>query len=42
MTVEFWMLVIALAELVIRVVDFIIDKFDRLPSNEALDKEPKT
>lgn len=41
MKVEVWQVLIALIGLILRVVDFIIDKTEKLPSDEKPDKEPK-
>ncbi|WP_255467199.1 hypothetical protein [Raoultibacter phocaeensis] len=41
MTADVWVLIIALIELVMRVVDFVIDKIEKLPSDDQSDKEPQ-
>ncbi|WP_255467453.1 hypothetical protein [Raoultibacter phocaeensis] len=39
MKVEVWQVLIALIGLILRVVDFVIDKIEKLPSDEEPDKE---
>lgn len=41
MTAESWVLVIALIELAMRVVDFVLDKIEKLPPDDQSDKEPQ-